>query len=303
MQSMNNLQIKYFLGIVNNGCNFTKAANTLYVSQSSLSQHIASLGKELGVKLFDSSNKSAIKLTPGGRLLYHFFTEYHEKLAESVIRAKMLNDMPTGNLKIACAIGLEMVDILKKIDDFLAKYPNIDVQIDSIERRQAENGLKENYYDLIITTLTKIKDEINYNWKLLFESQSILLYSAKHKLAAKSDLQIRDFKNEAFYILAEESLDSRIAQQKYCEDNGFTPKFKELPNVDSVFLTVETGIGCSILNKHMRICNNIAYKWIELDMSISFGFIWKKSNINPFLLRFLEEYFENSHYTSTIGGG
>jgi DNA-binding transcriptional LysR family regulator len=289
---MNDLQIKYFLGIVNNGCSFTKAAKTLYVSQSSLSQHISSLGKELGVKLFDSSNKSAIKLTPGGRLLYHFLTEYNEKLSESVVRAKILNDMPTGKLKIACAIGLEMTDILKKLDDFLAKYPNIDVQIDSIEIHQMVNGLKENYYDLIITILPDIKTEINYNWKLLFESQSVLLYSAKHKLALKSDLQIKDFENEFFYILAEETLEGRLIQQKYCEDNGFMPKFRELPNLDSIFLTVETGSGCSILNKHMRICNNVAYKWMELSMAIPIGFVWKKSNGNPFLLKFLEEYLE-----------
>jgi DNA-binding transcriptional LysR family regulator len=292
MQSMNDLQIKCFLGIVNNGCNFTKAAKTLYTSQSSLSQHVTSLGKELGVKLFDSSNKSAIKLTPGGRLLYHFLTKHNEELAETVSRAKMLNDMPTGKLKIACAIGVEMTEILKKANDFQTKYPNIDVQIDSIELRQLTNGLKENYYDLIITILSEIKDEINYNWKLLFESNSILLYSAKHSLAHKPDVQIKDFKNEYFYILAEETPEGRLAMQKYCKDNGFIPKLKELPNLDSIFLTVETGRGCSILNKHMRICNNVAYKWIELNMSISIGFVWKKSNINPFLLKFLEEYLE-----------
>jgi DNA-binding transcriptional LysR family regulator len=292
MQIMNDLQIKYFLGVVNNGCNFRKAAEALYVSQSAISQHIISLGKELGVKLFDTSNKSAIKLNPGGRVLYEFFTEYYEKLAESVILAKERNNILTGELKFACGMGWEMSDIEQKINTFCAAYPNIDVQFDSINFRQMENGLKENYYDVIITTLSEFKDEAVYNYKPLYESQAVLLYSVKHRLADKPDLQIKDFRNDLFYILREEEIPTvRITLGKYCQNNGFIPQFKKFPNVDSILLAIESGVGCSILNRKMRICNNTAYKWLELNMAIPIGFIWKKSNTNPVLQKFFEHFF------------
>jgi DNA-binding transcriptional LysR family regulator len=287
---MNDLQIKYFLGVVNNGCNFRKAAEALYVSQSAISQQIIALGKELGVKLFDTSNKSAIKLTPGGRVLYDFFTEYIGKFAENVVLAKEQNNMLTGELKIACGIGWEMSEIEQKINTFA--YPNIDVQFDSINFRQMENGLKENHYDVIITTLSEFKDEAVYNYKPLYESQAVLLYSVKHKLADKPDLQIKDFRNDLFYILREEEIPTvRITLGKYCQNNGFIPQFKKFPNVDSIFLAIESGVGCSILDKKMRICNNTSYKWLELNMIIPIGFVWKKSNTNPVLQKFFEHFF------------
>ena len=49
---MDLLQMQYFLKIAETG-NMTRAAEELYISQSSLSRTIARLEKDLGVKLFD----------------------------------------------------------------------------------------------------------------------------------------------------------------------------------------------------------------------------------------------------------
>ena len=63
---MNFLHLKYFL-LVAEELNITRAAERLYISQQSLSNHISNLEKELGVQLFTRSPK--LSLTYAGNLL------------------------------------------------------------------------------------------------------------------------------------------------------------------------------------------------------------------------------------------
>src|SRR5260370_8500748 len=60
-------QLETFLAVAR-AKNFTRAAEALHVSQSTLSQHVLELERELGVRLFDRLGR-AVTLTEAGRLL------------------------------------------------------------------------------------------------------------------------------------------------------------------------------------------------------------------------------------------
>ncbi|MDO5016140.1 MAG: selenium metabolism-associated LysR family transcriptional regulator [Eubacteriales bacterium] len=62
-------QLEVFVAIVEAG-SFTRAANRLYMAQSTISGHIQSLEKELGVTLFRRDSKRNIQLTEIGRRIY-----------------------------------------------------------------------------------------------------------------------------------------------------------------------------------------------------------------------------------------
>jgi DNA-binding transcriptional LysR family regulator len=148
---MNDLQIKYFLGIVNNGLNFTKASKALFVSQPALSKHINTLEKDLGVKLFDTSVKSATRLTLAGERFYRFFTEYTQDIAKAIKEAKFANNQLSGEIKIAVPNGWNLSALSEKFKSFQSKYPNISFYFHSIGFRAIEAGINNNNYDLAIT--------------------------------------------------------------------------------------------------------------------------------------------------------
>jgi DNA-binding transcriptional LysR family regulator len=61
-------QLRYFIAVADN-LNFSRAAESLYISQSSLSQQIADLEREIGVDLLKRSKRSVELTEPGKTML------------------------------------------------------------------------------------------------------------------------------------------------------------------------------------------------------------------------------------------
>jgi DNA-binding transcriptional LysR family regulator len=287
---MNDIQIKDFLGIVNNSLNFTKASNSLYVSQPALSKQINSLEKELGIKLFDTSIKSSIKLTLAGERFYQFFTEYTSNFIKAAKEARLVNNQLSGEIKISVSHGWHLSSLSQKIDLFQSKYPNITISLFSVDFKAVEAGIKNNSYDIAITPSFYLKDigmDIICK-KEICTIPFILLYSSKHKLAGKKDLSIVDFKDDVLYTLSEEETPMAKAKSElYCNEKGFVPVIKTLPNKDSVLLALERGSGYTIVDQWEWAKDHPSFKYIELDVTDSVCMIWKKDNPNSSLNLFL----------------
>lgn len=71
--NIDSMQIESFLAVAKH-LNFSKAAAELYLTQPVLSRRISKLEGELGVTLFDRTQRT-LKLTPEGVILQTFFQE------------------------------------------------------------------------------------------------------------------------------------------------------------------------------------------------------------------------------------
>ena len=60
-------RLRVFAAVVESG-NFTAAASSLGLTQPAVSQNISELEKDLGVRLFERSNRGDVRLTEEGRL-------------------------------------------------------------------------------------------------------------------------------------------------------------------------------------------------------------------------------------------
>jgi DNA-binding transcriptional LysR family regulator len=70
---------------------FTLAAKRLYVSQSSVSQQIATLEQELGFKLFERNSRK-VALTPAGSFFYDAVAWELKGLGEAIAQARNISE-------------------------------------------------------------------------------------------------------------------------------------------------------------------------------------------------------------------
>ncbi len=123
---MNFQNIEYFLAVVEYG-NFTKAAQSLYISQQSLSENIHRLEEEIGTPLLNRGR--TLTLTPAGEC----FVSGGRKILST--QDKMLREIAavsnTSRSKIV--IGVEPYDLPPFLPDVLSRfardYPEYDVTI------------------------------------------------------------------------------------------------------------------------------------------------------------------------------
>ncbi len=107
---------------------FTRAGDSLNLSQSAVSRQISGLESSLKVPLFHRHARGLI-LTDQGEMLYR---TAHEILAKVTIAEAQLSESterPQGPLRITTTVAFGSVWLTSRIKDFLVLYPDIDVTL------------------------------------------------------------------------------------------------------------------------------------------------------------------------------
>lgn len=149
---MDTKYLTYILAIARKK-NMTKAAEELYVSQSSLSQYLSKLESELGTPLFFRS-KGSLSLTPAGEL--------YVAAAEKVIRIKdqlyqsIQNIDNRGHITIGVTsqFGLKMLTQL--IPPFKRLFPDVTIEISETNVPSLTKMLLDENIDCGIMALNEI---------------------------------------------------------------------------------------------------------------------------------------------------
>lgn len=121
--------------------NFSKAADDVFLSQSTVSSHIKALEKSLNLKLFDRDGRDTI-LTPHGEQLYHWAQKILLLKDEALLDLKSEMTDFRGIVKIASSSVPSSFIIPNMIKDFNQVHPNISFQIsESSSKKVVEHVL------------------------------------------------------------------------------------------------------------------------------------------------------------------
>ena len=144
---MNFQHLKYFL-MVAEELNITRAAERLYISQQSLSNHIGNLERELDVKLFTRSPK--LSLTYAGGLLVDTASQILDLHSQYLSKVGDINKQYVGALRVGishtCGLAL-LPDVLPK---FRLEFPQVEFSLSEGNSTQLEDELAHGRTDLII---------------------------------------------------------------------------------------------------------------------------------------------------------
>ena len=286
------LQINYFNAVARH-LSFTDAAKSLYISQPAISKQIALLEQQIGVQLFERTKRS-VKLTPAGALLAKELSEINDKIERVLEKTRNMNLDEGGVLSLGFLEALDNEIICSEIlKQFREKYPKIILSVETHSFNALREKLLNRTFDLIFTLSFEIENTQDIHWETLAETQSCIIMSSAHPLAKKEAISLSDCKNEDFYAISREesprAFDSIIS---LCLQNGFTPNIvKHLPNIDSLLLSVESGLGIAIVDAMIRLHREDNFRIVQIENDpIDVGMAWRRDNDNPSIPVFTEMF-------------
>jgi len=144
-------QIRAFVAIAAES-SFTQAANTLHVTQSTLTSSIKALEDEIGMQMFDRSTR-AVVLTRQGSMFLPAAQRVLRDLEDALDDLRMVADRERGSVSV-CAAGSFITYVLTPaLMDMAAQYPGIHARLTEGTTQSVAQQVLSGEADFGVTTL------------------------------------------------------------------------------------------------------------------------------------------------------
>ena len=192
MKERNNMELrvlKYFLEVAREG-SFTNAADSLHLSQSTLSKQIQNLEEELGKKLFVRGGKT-ICLTDEGRILSDRAKQLLSLAEKTKTDIAENRDTLSGCVRICTGENVIVRYIARAISKIRTEYPMVTFDIHSCDGDDALKRLNRDQCDIAFMYTHCMDNDKIIEKCSISESYGILMRS-DHPLAKKEKLSRSD---------------------------------------------------------------------------------------------------------------
>jgi LysR family transcriptional activator of glutamate synthase operon len=241
--SINFRQLEVFRAVAE-ARSFTRASHVLFISQSTVSQHIRELEDSLKVALF-SRNRHAVSLTPAGENLLEHGRGIFRMLEEAETAAREVRDPYCGTLSFGCASTTLLYHLPAILAAFNRKYPNVELKINGGTIQDIAVQMWSGALDLGLVVLPLSSPAIEK--VVLFEEAFVGAIPAEHPLAKKTKLHIAEFAGERF-VLHRQGQNTRKLIDRYLFKQKITPRVAiELAETEVIKAMVAEGLGVSLL--------------------------------------------------------
>ncbi len=227
---------------------FTKAAEILYLTQSTVSSHISALEAALGVRLIQRSARQRVALTKEGEQVYR-------EAKDILDRCQSLQELKNHDRQDQLVIGASSVPgqcLMPEImADYLSLHPGshyVQLRGDSARIHQYLAQGKANLGFVGIATNPK-----EYHYHPVAEDRLVLItankepYQTLHRSGA-SGLELLQMP----MILREENSGTRQEMERYLQSNSISPGdlniIAQIDNPEAIRSSVSRGLGVSIMS-------------------------------------------------------
>ena len=269
--------LKYFLTVAEKE-SITKAAESLYITQPTLSRQLMDLEEEVGKKLFIRGKK--IILTEEGLLLRKRAEEIFSLVDKTTMEISNSDDIINGDIHIGTGDSNLISPILRKAKKLQDDYPNIKYHFYSgnldFIMEKLENGLID--FGIVFGNLDKKK----YDFIQFDKKETLGIITNKNSNLSKiKQISLKDLNNEPIIISSQDIVNSFFI--KLFEDSGIKPKITATYNLlYSANILARANIGNALaFNPFLDKTEDEAfifkplYPKVEIDMFL----IWKKGQV------------------------
>jgi DNA-binding transcriptional LysR family regulator len=225
---------------------FSRAARKVFKTQPAVSQAVAALEAELGVRLFDRRGRE-VSLTPEGRVLLRHVDESFAALERARAELASLTGLLQGQLRLACSDTTACWLLPPVIRSFRERFPGVDLWISNCPSPHALAKLSEREVDLAFVTLPV--PGRGYTVEALSKRVDVAIFAPDHALAGRRRVTLRRLLDEPLLLLDRASQTRRFIDERIRECAGdVSPHVAmELASIEVIKRFVELGLGVSIV--------------------------------------------------------
>ncbi len=244
MPAVNLRHIEIFHAVMTAG-NLTEAARLLHTSQPTVSRELARFEKVIGLTLFERSRGRLHPTVQGLRLFEEVQRSWYG-LDRIVSAAESLREFRQGELSIVCLPVFSQSFLPLLLQPFLARYPEVSLNVVPQESPLLEEWLSAQRHDLGLTET--LSTPAGTERTPLLTLNEVCVLPAGHPLAQRKVLTPQDFQGENYISLSRSDSYRQLLDALFSEHQVKRRMVVETHSAASVCAMVRAGVGVSVVN-------------------------------------------------------
>ncbi len=282
-------QLRYFIAVADT-LNFSRAAESVYLSQSALSRQIMDLEKEVGVPLFNRSTRQ-VTLTDAGRALQisakELISRWEKMIPEvrnlvpEAIRAASLTIGVDARALEQPARRLRMAEMLYALRQ---KHPGLRIMMRNCEYQALLSGVTDGTLDCALILDREVESRPGLKTETYGTEEMVLAFRSDNPHV---DGDHADVIMNRGLILVDKEPQGLYHIIHILSNLGLEPQIRFCEDLDDMTMTVETGESAMILPESVvaRLDNpnlqtlHLPSAHAKLKMTL----LWSEDSMNPML--------------------
>ncbi|HEY5290804.1 MAG TPA: LysR family transcriptional regulator [Burkholderiales bacterium] len=228
---------------------FTKAAETLFMTQPAVTFQIKQLEEHFNTRLFDRGH-GKISLTAAGEVVLDYTERILSLSAELDTRISELTGEIQGLLLVGASMTIAEFMLPRVLGEFKVAYPGVKARLTVANSETIEHGVAAHSLDIgLIEAPSRLP---SLSTEECCEDELQVVCSPAHPLAKLKVVTPRQLLQHA-YISREPGSGTREVTDSYFRHAGIAPEdvntVMELGSPDAIKGVVETGLGFAIMSK------------------------------------------------------
>ena len=194
---MTTKQIDYILEL-SQTLNFNRAAENLFISQSTLTYHIQDVEKEIGFLIFNRSGKR-VSMTPAGTQFCITLRSIKDQLHAAIEQGQNFSSRYDEDIRICLMMRSALYFLPEIIKEYSTRQPSILISPAFIYYGGVDHFLKGEY-DIYFGFGNELKKVSEVKEHFLFDSHIYLITKKDDPLAQKELVKMEDLKNRTLMV-------------------------------------------------------------------------------------------------------
>ena len=241
-------QLRLFLALAETG-SVSAAARMVHVTQPTASMGLKEITDTVGVPLYEVVARK-VHLTQMGLELVKTARAISGEWETFEQQVHGIKGLTRGKLKVA-VVSTAKYFVPRILGTFCAKYPEIDISLEILNRDGVVKRLEENLDDLYIMSQPPLNIEIND--EVFMPNPLILIAPKDHAFTKKKSIDLISLKNEKF-IFREKGSGTRMTTDAHFKKLKFKAEVRlELGSNEAIKQAVIGGLGLAVLSKYSLV--------------------------------------------------